>query len=334
MDQKKAGKIPGYKAVAILGKGSQGVVYKGVDESTGASVAIKILSPKMAKVPEYKARFLRETQVTLSLTHPNIVKGLKSGLEGDLLYYVMEFAEGKSLNDLVNESGPLPEPALLSLGIQAADALGHAHAHNLVHRDVKPGNFIVSPAGRIMLLDLGLAKDQAAKGELTMEGSIFGTPNYISPEAVHDSKAVTARSDIYSLGATLYKAAVGKPPFEGINPVMIMQQVCTVDAKPPRSWNPKLSEGLERVILHAMEKRPDDRYATAGDMKADLERLQRGEPPLAARAAKRKSPTRGADKGKGAAAPGKPAKRASTREHVVKKGFFARILAIFGFGKS
>jgi len=334
MDQKKQAKIPGYKAVALLGKGAQGVVYKGVDEVSGATVAIKILSPKMAKVPEYKARFLRETQVTLSLTHPHIVKGLKSGLEGGLLYYVMEFAEGKNLNDIVNESGPLDETSLLKLGIQAADALGYAHAHSLVHRDVKPGNFIVSPAGHLMLLDLGLAKDQAAKGELTMEGSVFGTPNYISPEAVHDSKAVTARSDIYSLGATLYKAAAGKPPYEGVNAVMIMQQVCTVDPKPPRAVNPKLSEGLEKVILHAMAKKPEDRYASAAEMKADLERLQRGEAPAAARAPKRKSPTRTAEKGKGAAASDRPSKRSSTREHAVKKGFLARILAIFGFGRS
>jgi serine/threonine protein kinase len=329
MEPKKPARIPGYRAVALLGKGAQGVVYKGVDEKTNAPVAIKILAPKMARVPEFKARFLRETQMTLSLDHPNIVKGLKSGVEAGLLYYVMEFAEGKDLHDLVETSGPLDEPALLALGVQAADALAYAHAHNLVHRDVKPGNFILSSKGHLKILDLGLAKDQAANRDLTMEGSVFGTPGYISPEAVHDSKAVTPRSDVFSLGATLYKAATGKAPFEGLNAVLVMQQVCIADPKPPRFLNPKVSEGLERVILHAMAKKPEDRYASMEEMKADLERLRRGEPPAAPKVPKRKASGRTAEAGAG----GKPSKRPSSRMDAPKKGLFARILSIFRRGR-
>ncbi len=320
MAKKKPVKIPGFKAVAVLGKGAQGVVYKGIHLASKAPVAIKVLSPKMARIPEFKTRFLRESSAALSLSHPNIVKALKAGEEGGLLYYVMEFAEGKALSDV--GSSPLEEKRIIHLGIQAADALAYAHERGLVHRDVKPGNFILSSRGTLKLLDLGLAKQQQSGEELTVAGSVFGTPNYISPEGVHDSKAVDARSDIFSLGATLYRLAAGKPPFTGVNAVMIMDQVCNHPPAPLRDLNPGSSEGLEEVILKAMAKQPDQRYANCLDLKTDLVRLKEGKPPL--RAGMR---PRGKRKASGRSRAAGSGRRSSRR--TARRGFLSRMLGWF-----
>jgi len=327
MAKKKQVRVPGFKAVSVLGRGTQGVVFKGIDSKTRASVAIKVLSPKWAKIAEFKERFLRESSAALSLDHPNIVKGIKSGEAEGLLYYVMEFAEGASLHDVLGKTGTLPEKRILTLGIQTADALAYAHENNLIHRDVKPGNIIVAPDGSVKLLDLGLAKETASEKELTVAGSVFGTPNYISPEAVHDSKAVDARSDIYSLGATLYETGAGRPPFKGANAVLIMDQVCNQQPVPLRELNPEISAGLEAVIKRAMDKKPAKRYAKALHLKNDLERVNAGTPPIALKNA---SPD-----GRRPSASGRRRRsgRASSRSKKPGKGIFGRLLALFGLGR-
>ncbi|MHC5037177.1 MAG: serine/threonine protein kinase [Planctomycetota bacterium] len=331
MGEKKQVKIPGYKILSLLGKGVQGAVYKGMHEASTMPVAIKVLSSKWAKVPEFKERFHREYASARALSHPNIVKGLKAGEIEGILFYIMEFADGKPLNELVDPASPLKEAAVLTMGIQAASALAHAHAHKVIHRDIKPGNFIISSTGRLKLLDLGLAKLTAAKRELTLEGSVFGTPSYISPEAVHDSKKVDARSDVYSLGATLYEAAVGQPPFFGDNAILIMEKVCKEPVPPLRERNPKISSEFERVILHAMAKDPGERYATAAEMQADLERVKNGEEPLAPAPppSPAKTPkTRPPSGRRNAVRSGRPSSRRSRRS----PGVMGRILRWFGLG--
>lgn len=308
--KKKQAKVPGFKAVSVLGKGTQGVVYKGVEEATNRTVAIKVLSPKMAEIPEFKTRFLWEAETSLTLDHPHIVKGIKAGETEGLLYFIMEFAEGKDLHDL--SRSPMEEKDIVSLAIQAADALQYAHDNNLIHRDIKPGNFIVSSTGHLKILDFGLAKQTVSGAELTMAGAVMGTPHYISPEAVHDSKAVDPRSDIYSLGATLYRAATGKPPFEGLNSILILDQVCHQEPPPPRELNPALSKSLEIVILRAMAKKPHHRYASALEMKEDLERVRDGK--------KTSKPARAPSSRQGAAS-----RKSSRRVAVRKGGFFARL---------
>jgi serine/threonine protein kinase len=179
----------------------------------------------------------------------------------------------------------------------------------------------------VKLLDLGLAKETGSGRDLTVAGSVFGTPNYISPEAVHDSKAVDARSDVFSLGATLYEAAAGRPPFEGANAVLIMDQVCNRDPTPLRQINPDISPGLEAVIRHAMAKNPAKRYAEAADMKADLERVDAGAPPAALKNAHpegRKSSASGRRRKSG---------RTSGRSKKSGGGVFGKLLALFGLGK-
>jgi serine/threonine-protein kinase len=157
-------------------------------------------------------------------------------------------------------------------------------------------------------------------------GSVFGTPNYISPEAFHDSKAVDARSDIYSLGATLYDAATGRPPFEGQNAILVMEQVCNTDPDPPGKVNPALSEGFSRVLLQTLAKRPADRYRDAGALKADLERVLKGEAPLAKIPPSRPKRTPSGRQRKSS-------KRISSRSRAGGKGIFGRILGLFGLGK-
>ncbi|MHC4778708.1 MAG: serine/threonine protein kinase, partial [Planctomycetota bacterium] len=198
----------------------------------------------------------------------------------------------------------------------------YAHENNVIHRDVKPGNFMVTLQGRLKILDFGLAKETTSERDLTVVGSVFGTPNYISPEAVHDAKSVDARSDIFSLGATLYQAATGRPPFDGLNAILIMEQVCKKEPEAPAQVNSKLCEGLNRVILHCLEKTPDDRYASAQDLEADLKRVQKGEEPLA-RPPKRKA--KGSPSGRRA--------RSSRRVSARGGGLLSRILGFFGLGK-
>jgi serine/threonine-protein kinase len=314
-------KIPGVKLLGKIGEGSQGVVLKGILIETKTPVAIKILSPRLAQVAEYRRRFAREMGVATQLDHPNIVKAIKAGKLEKSFYYIMEFASGVDVNRLLNKLGPLPEKKALYLAIQVADALNYAHKEGLVHRDIKPDNLIVSRDWKVKILDLGLAKDDSAGADLTMAGTIFGTANYISPEAIEDSKSVDARSDIFSLGATLYKMLAGRPPFEGATPTMIMEKVLHEEAPHLRSLRPEITPGCEIVVRKALAKAKEDRYASAAKFHKDLIRVYRGEEPKAAAppAVIRKGRTKGDRASRTGPMQGKP-------------GLFARLLGFFGLG--
>ncbi len=309
---KKRPEIPGIEILGKIGEGSQGIVLKGIMQDTKTTVAVKILSPKLAQVAEYRRRFAREMGVATQLDHPNIIKALKAGKIENTFYYVMEFAPGTDLNKLIEKLGALPEKKALHIAAQAADALKYAHGQGLIHRDIKPGNMIILKDWGLKILDLGLAKDSSTGIDLTMAGTIFGTANYISPEAIEDSKSVDARSDVYSLGATLYKMLTAVPPFDGKTPTVVMEKVLHEAVVPPRNLRPELSEGANRIVLKALEKHKEDRYASADAMLADIKRVMKGEKPLAG------GPLKPTQRRPGAGLP--------------KRGIIARLLSALGLG--
>jgi serine/threonine-protein kinase len=225
------------------------------------------------------ARFEREVRATAKLSHWNTIDIYDYGRTADgTFYYVMEFLPGHNLGELVKGHGPLPPARLLYLMRQICDALIEAHSHGLVHRDLKPANIYCAYRGGMFdvakLLDFGLAKPltDAKNDGLTQEGSITGSPLFMSPEQA-SSDEVDARSDIYSLGAVMYYMATGKAPFEYENPLKVMIAHASEDPEPPRYLNADIPSELEEIILRSMEKRPADRFQTVAELREALDHV-------------------------------------------------------------
>lgn len=259
-----------------------GSVYKAAQPAMNRLVAVKILHPKLASRQDLVSRFSREARAMSHLTHPNTVRVLMYGeLEDGSLYIVMEYLEGKNLNQLVRKGGPLPLVRALRILIQCCGALDEAHRAGIVHRDLKPENICVCNQGGIedfpKLLDFGLAKvteREMRPGSiiLTQEGMVFGTPEFMSPEQAQ-GKTLTPASDIYSLAVILYEVLTGKLPFEAKMPMEYIALHVTSAPIPLRDRVPEMSfpPGLWEAIAKALEKRPEDRYASAMDFAAALE---------------------------------------------------------------
>ncbi len=207
--------IAGYKIDSLIGRGGMGAVYKAEQVSMERPVALKVLPKALAKDEKYVMRFLREARAAGELNHPNIVRVYDVGREGDVYFFSMEYVEGKTAHQKVLEDGPMEPREALEVAAQVADALEHAHSKGIIHRDIKPDNIIIEPGGGIKLTDMGLAKRTTLPEDsvVTVEGQVMGTPNYMSPEQVTDSSSVDRRTDIYSLGMTLYFLLTGRKPF-------------------------------------------------------------------------------------------------------------------------
>ncbi len=271
--------IPGYEILDKIGQGGMGAVYKARQVRMDRLVALKVLPPKMAKDRDFIERFVREAKAAARLNHTNIVAGIDAGEANGQYFLAMEYVEGTSLQKIIKAQGRLPERRAAELALQVARALDHAHRQNFVHRDIKPENILVAADGTAKLCDLGLAKRE--KGEdpsLTQSGMSVGTPHYISPEQARGEPNVDTRSDLYSLGATLYHMVTGEVPFTGATAAVVMTKHVTDPPVPPRQKNPVLSEGINAVVLKMLAKRRDDRYPTPAALAEDLERLLRGEP--------------------------------------------------------
>ncbi len=259
-----------------LGRGGMGVVYKATDRTDGKVVALKMLINKEALESSYK-RFVREAKAIMKLDHPNIVKVYHLGEWEGNPYYAMEYVEGQSFGDMI-ESGKLPLETVASVGRDVARALSAAHANGIIHRDIKPDNILVTRDGVPKVADFGLAKDKAAQTQLTMGGNALGTPVYMPPEqATGQLSEVDRRSDVYSLGATLYEAATGKAPFRGDDPFKIMENVVHQPLVAPSRFRQGLGD-LEKIIVKAMAKNKKHRYSETQLMAEDLDRYLRGEP--------------------------------------------------------
>ena len=273
-----------YEILDRVGAGAMGTVFKARHGKLGRIVALKVLRPSLARDKRYVDRLRREARIVAALNHPNIVTGYDLGEEGGYHYFVMEFVDGKTVYDELAVKRTYNEKDALSLIIQIARALEHAHARGFIHRDVKPKNIMITKDGMAKLADMGLAREASdAVAAAAEKGRAYGTPYYISPEQIRGIVDVDFRADIYSLGATMYHMVTGKVPFEGPSPSAIMHKHLKESLVPPDHLNSSLSTGLAEVVERMMAKDRAQRYASTTDLLVDLERVQRGEPPLQAR---------------------------------------------------
>ncbi|HEX8524800.1 MAG TPA: serine/threonine-protein kinase [Tepidisphaeraceae bacterium] len=285
IDDRRSSQIPGYQLLGKLGKGAMATVYKARQNSLDRIVAVKVLPKKSGENPEFVERFYKEGRAAARLSHNNIVQAIDVGSSPEgWHYFVMEYIEGKTLYDLMQEGHKFGEEEALEVAIQITDALAHAHQRGLIHRDVKPKNILLTPQGVAKLTDLGLARatddKEAAESEA---GKAYGTPYYISPEQIRGDVDIDFRTDIYSLGATLYHLVTGRPPFDGETPSAVMHKHLKQPLTPADHVNTELSAGIGEIIDVAMAKDRDERYHTTHDLLADLQAVRRGEPPQHAR---------------------------------------------------
>jgi predicted Ser/Thr protein kinase len=265
-----------YKVIGEVARGGMGVVYKARDRHLRRLVAIKVLRGAGADGEEV-ARFRREAEASARLQHSNIVPIHAVGEVLRRPFFVMDFIEGRSLQDLVR-AGELSPRSALEIAEQIAEALHYAHQQGVIHRDLKPANIIVDRFGRPQVMDFGLAKQIDDDVGLTKAGTTMGTPAYMPPEqAAGDLAEIDEQSDVYSLGALLYEMITGKPPFAGSSTMNILMKVLEDDPLPPRSINPRIHRDVETICLKAMDKAKERRYATAHDFAEDIRRFRAGE---------------------------------------------------------
>jgi hypothetical protein len=290
-----------YQIVAPLGEGGMAAVYKAYHPAMERYVALKILPRHFASDPQFLGRFHQEIKVIAKLQHPHILQVYDFGEVDGYTFLVMPFVETGTLADLMRGK-PLPLQQIRDIVAQVSDALDYAHTCGLVHRDVKPSNVLMDERGNCLLTDFGIAKIVEGAAHFTRTGSIIGTPTYMSPEQGLGQK-LDGRSDVYSLGVVLYELATGRPPFDAETPMAIVIKHIHDPLPPPRTVNPALPEAVEQVILKALAKQPEDRYATCGDMSRALQTVGTG--PAAAALPKRQPTKRMA----GVQPPSPPLKR-------------------------
>ncbi|MBI3828979.1 MAG: protein kinase [Planctomycetes bacterium] len=273
-------KVGDFELLAKLGEGGMGAVYQARQLSLQRIVALKILAPKYARDQEYVQRFQLEARATGKLNHPHIVAATAVGYADGYYYFAMEYIEGESLKAKLVRQGALSEAETVRIGAAVADALAHAHAEGIIHRDVKPDNILIDRLGTPKLTDLGLAKLQEKEdGSLTKSGSTVGTPHYISPEQACGEKDIDGRADMYSLGCTLYHAATGHTPFDAANAAMLMVKHINEKMPHPQAHRPELTEAFCSVIGHMVARQREDRYADMREAADDLAALSRGDMP-------------------------------------------------------
>jgi outer membrane protein assembly factor BamB/predicted Ser/Thr protein kinase len=285
-----------FRILREIGSGGMGVVYEAEQISLGRRVALKVLRFGPASDPEAMKRFHREAETVARLHHTSIVPIFAVGAERGVPYYAMQFIEGESLaaaaERAARDAAPLGEADVAAWGLQAAEALEHAHQRGVIHRDVKPSNLLLDRERRVWLADFGLARrlDDAA---LSLSGVLLGTPRYMSPEQASPARRpVDHRTDVYSLGATLYELLTGRPAFDAETPQAVIAQILEKEPAPPARIRPGLSPDLETIVLKCLEKDPAHRYATARDLAEDLRAFLDGRdirartPSLAERAAR------------------------------------------------
>jgi serine/threonine-protein kinase len=259
-----------FRIESVINRSGMASIYKATDLTSGDTVAVKVPYMQYESDPGSFARFQREAEIGKRLNHPNILRFV-TVRDQSRPYIVMEYLQGRTLSEVMNEIRPLPISDAVQIASALCDALSHMHQEKVVHRDLKPQNVMVCDGGSIRIMDFGIAKATEMR-RITFAGlsPAMGTPDYMAPEQVKGRRG-DERTDIYSLGAMLYEMTTGRVPFEGPNPFIVMNSRITGDPVAPRKRNPQISEQLEEIILHAMEREPSKRYQTAAAMKAELD---------------------------------------------------------------
>lgn len=258
-----------YEVLETIGRGGMGTVYKARQTNLDRIVAIKMLSEELASDPEFRARFQQEATVVARLNHPNIVQVHDIEAHNNTFCIIMEFVDGENLQAKIDRDVTLPEDEVVRIGAQVARALAYAHSKGVIHRDIKPDNIHVTPKGVAKVMDFGIARFMDSKLK-TQTGISMGTPKFMSPEQV-TGKNVDGQTDLYSLGVCLYYCLAGRPPFDGENAISVATRHLYEQPEPPSKLNSSISPAVEKVILHAMEKQKQNRYATGNEMAEALE---------------------------------------------------------------
>ena len=266
-----------YELHRRLARGGMADVFLARDALLDRPVALKVLFPEFATDPSFVERFRREAQSAANLSHPNIVSVYDWGEEEGTYFIVMEYVEGRSLAQILKDEGPLLPDRAADIVTDVAAALGFAHRNGVIHRDVKPGNVLISPLGQVKVTDFGIARAVTNEGDLTRTGTVMGTATYFSPEQAR-GESVDPRSDVYSLGVVLYELLVGEAPFKGDSPVSVAYKHVSEQAELPTARNPRIPATLEAVTMKALAKNPANRYASAEELAADLRRFREGRP--------------------------------------------------------
>jgi serine/threonine-protein kinase len=259
-----------FQIESLISRSGMASIYKARDLKTGMPVAVKVPFMKFESDPAFFSRFQREEEIGKMLNHPSILHVIPVE-DKHRPYLAMELLDGQTLRQVLNTAKQFPQPEALAIASNIADALAHMHEHKIVHRDLKPENIMLLKDGSLRIMDFGIAKAGGLR-RLTFTGfsPAMGTPDYMAPEQVKGKRG-DARTDIYSLGAILYEMLTGQAPFEGTNPLAIMNARLLGDPIAPRKVNQEISPQVEEIVLHAMEQRPENRYSTAAEMKAELD---------------------------------------------------------------
>lgn len=265
-----------YELESVLGHGGMAQVFLGTDRVLGRRIAVKVLSDRFASDGSFVARFRREAQSAAALNHPNVVGVFDTGSDDGTHFIVMEYVRGKTLSEVIREDAPLEPQRSVEIAEGVAEALAFAHRAGIVHRDVKPGNIMLTPTGDVKVMDFGIARATASES-LTQTATVLGTATYFSPEQAQGDP-VDARSDIYSLGVVLYEMLTGQPPFSGDSAVTIAYKHVREDPLQPSRLNPDVPPALEAIVLKTLAKNPANRYQTVDELLEDLRRYRAGLP--------------------------------------------------------
>jgi len=266
-----------YRLERLIGHGVMGAVYLAEDEETGGRAAVKVLPASVAMNSEYTRRFINEARLAAQLDHPNIVRVKDFGRENGHYYLAMEYVDGESCRAKISRQHRIPWPEAVEIAIQVARGLAAANRQGIIHRDVKPENILMNGDGTVRIADMGLAKEEGSMEPLPSDTSL-GTPDYMSPEQVNNSETVDFRSDIYSLGATVFHMICGKAPYTGRSAYEVMVKHVSAELPSSHRYVPDLPQEVCDVMRKMMAQYPDDRYQSYDELLHDLQALRAGKP--------------------------------------------------------